>query len=296
MAQRISTFFNDHLIAIVIISTFVILFAVVLIPTIYVFVYSFFEVHISGSMRFVGLRNFAEALSDPGFWRYLGQTLIYTFGSVALSFLIAFSTALALNRIKTGRTVFRSLILLPWLIPPAISGLTWRWMFNDTNGLINDILVNRLGIVSRNILFLGTHFWAKVSIIVTDSWTRIPFMCILLLAALQGIPRDHYDAAEVDGASAFQRLRLVTIPLIRSTIVVTLLIVTMFVLRTYEIIYLLTDGGPGDSTEVLTTHIYKNLVNYWRMGYGSALSVLLLIIVIGVTLYYVRQLSRATER
>jgi len=292
MLQKLSNFINDHLIAIVIIITFVVLLSVVLIPTIYVFFLSFFSVHISGKMTFLGFGNYIRALSDPAFWQFLYQTLIYTFGSLTISFLIGFISALALNKIAVGKGLFRSLTLLPWVIPPAISGLIWRWMLNDSVGLFNDILNNKLHIIRENILFLGTYFWAKFTVILADSWTRIPFITILLLAGLQSISQEYYDAARVDGASAFQQLFRITVPLMRSTILVVLMIITMFVMRTYEIIYILTDGGPGNSTEVLTTYIYKNTVNYWELGYGSALSVVLLFIVIIITLYYTRQLVR----
>ena len=292
MLRKLTDFLNDHLIGIIIIITFIVLLGVVLVPTIYVFTYSFFAVHISGKMKFLGLGNYIRALTDPVFWQYLFQTIIYTIGSVSISFLIAFLSALALNSISVGKGLFRSLILLPWVIPPAISGLIWRWMLNDTNGLLNDILNNKLHIIDNNILFLGTYFWAKFSVIMADSWTRIPFITVLLLAGLQSISREYYDAARVDGANFVQRLFKITIPLMKSTILVALMIVTMFVLRTYEIIYILTDGGPGNSTEVLTTYIYKNIVNYWELGYGSALSVLLLILVVVITLYYTKQLIK----
>lgn len=285
-------FIDDYFIVIVLGLTFLVLFSVVLIPTIYVFVLSFFEVAISGEMRFIGLGNFARALSDSDFWQFTYQTLIYTGGSVTISFAIAFVCALALNKLRHLQGMLRSLILLPWVIPPAIAGLIWRWMLTDTNGIINDLFVNRLGILSKNILFLGITSWARLSVIVADSWTRIPFMAILLLAGLQSISQVYYESAKVDGANWLQQLTKITVPLMRSTMLVTLMIVTMLILRTYSIIFVITDGGPADTTQVLTTYIYNNTVRYWELGYGSALSVILLIIVVLITLYYTRQLVR----
>ena len=292
MLAKVLRFIDDYFIVIVLGLTLLVLFSVVLIPTIYVFLLSLFEVAISGEMRFIGLGNFARALSDPEFWQFTYQTLIYTAGSLSISFLIAFVCALALNRLRYFQGVLRSLILLPWVIPPAIAGLIWRWMLNDTNGIINDLLVNRLGIVGANILFLGQTSWARLSVIVADSWTRIPFMAILLLAGLQSISQVYYESARVDGANWLQQLTKITVPLMRSTILVTLMIVTMLILRTYSIIFVITDGGPADTTQVLTTYIYNNTVRYWELGYGSALSVILLIIVVLITLYYTRQLVR----
>jgi multiple sugar transport system permease protein len=292
MFAKIARFFDDYFIVIVLGATFLVLFSVVLVPTIYVFLLSFFDVAISGEMTFVGFGNFTRALSDPEFWQFTYQTLIYTGGSVAISFFIAFVCALALNRLRHFQGLLRSLILLPWVIPPAIAGLIWRWMLTDTNGIINDLLVNRLGILSKNILFLGITPWARFSVIVADSWTRIPFMSILLLAGLQSISQVYYESAKVDGASWFQQLTKITVPLMRSTMLVTLMIVTMLILRTYSIIFVITDGGPADTTQVLTTYIYNNTVRYWELGYGSALSVILLIIVVLITLYYTRQLVR----
>jgi multiple sugar transport system permease protein len=292
MLSKIARFLDDYFIVIVLGVTFLVLFSVVLIPTIYVFLLSFFEVALSGEMRFIGLGNFSRALSEPEFWQFTYQTLVYAGGSVAISFFIAFVCALALNRIRHLQGVFRSLILLPWVIPPAIAGLIWRWMLTDTNGIINDLLVNRLGILTKNILFLGITPWARFSVIVADSWTRIPFMAILLLAGLQSISQVYYESAKVDGANWFQQLTKITVPLMRSTMLVTLMIVTMLILRTYSIIFVITDGGPADTTQVLTTYIYNNTVRYWELGYGSALSVILLIIVVLITLYYTRQLVR----
>ena len=292
MLGKIARFIDDYFIVIVLGLTFLVLFSVVLIPTIYVFLLSFFEVAISGEMRFIGLGNFARALSDSDFWQFTYQTLIYTGGSVAMSFTIAFVCALALNKLRHLQGMLRSLILLPWVIPPAIAGLIWRWMLTDTNGIINDLFVNRLGILSKNILFLGITPWARLSVIVADSWTRIPFMTILLLAGLQSISQVYYESAKVDGANWLQQLTKITVPLMRSTMLVTLMIVTMLILRTYSIIFVITDGGPADTTQVLTTYIYNNTVRYWELGYGSALSVILLIIVVLITLYYTRQLVR----
>ena len=289
---KILRFIDDYFIVIVLGVTLLVLFSVVLIPTIYVFLLSLFEVAISGEMRFIGLGNFARALSDPEFWQFTYQTLIYAGGSVSISFLIAFICALALNRLRYLQGILRSLILLPWVIPPAIAGLIWRWMLNDTNGIVNDLFVNRRGIVAENILFLGRTSWARLSVVVADSWTRIPFMAILLLAGLQSISQVYYESARVDGANWFQQLTKITVPLMRSTILVTLMIVTMLILRTYSIIFVITDGGPADTTQVLTTYIYNNTVRYWELGYGSALSVILLIIVVLITLYYTRQLVR----
>lgn len=292
MLGKMVRFIDDYFIVIVLGLTLLVLFSVVLIPTIYVFVLSFFEVAISGEMRFIGLGNFARALSDSDFWQFTYQTLIYTGGSVTISFAIAFVCALALNKLRHLQGMLRSLILLPWVIPPAIAGLIWRWMLTDTNGIINDLFVNRLGILSKNILFLGITSWARLSVIVADSWTRIPFMAILLLAGLQSISQVYYESAKVDGANWLQQLTKITVPLMRSTMLVTLMIVTMLILRTYSIIFVITDGGPADTTQVLTTYIYNNTVRYWELGYGSALSVILLIIVVLITLYYTRQLVR----
>ena len=292
MLNRPREFFDDYFVLIVLLVTFIVIFSVVLIPTIYVFTLSLLEVDISGATRFVGLANFFRAFSDRDFWQFTYQSLLYTIGSVVISFLISFLCALALNNIKKLTGLFRSLILLPWVIPPAIAGLIWRWMLNDTNGIINDLLVNRLGLIDQGIVFLGITSWARFAVIVADSWTRIPFMVTLLLAGLQSISQVYYESARVDGANSWQQLFKITIPLMRSSMLVTLLMVTMMVIRTYDIVFVLTDGGPADTTQVLTTYIYNTTVRYWDLGYGSALSVILLIIVVLITLYYTRQLVR----
>jgi multiple sugar transport system permease protein len=280
-----SSFFERHFATIVIGSILLVLLLVVLWPVLYVFYMSLYEVEFTAPSAFVGLRNYSRLIKDAHFWEYLKNTAIYTGGSLSLAFLLSMIIALSLNRIVRFKGAFRAIILLPWAIPVAVTALLWRLLLNDQVGAVNAMLM-RIGLLQRRVLWLGEPSLARLSTVVADAWTRVPFITILLLAGLQGIPQDLYDSAKVDGAGPLVRFRYVTVPLLRSTIIVILIIVGIYIFRTYTLIGVLTSGGPGDATQVFTTYIYQTGVERLDIGYSSALSVVMFSIVILISLLY----------
>jgi len=289
---RGSTFLERNFVRLVISINLVVLLTVVVWPVFYVVNASFHDIQLGLPREFVGLKNYNKILHDHFFWEYLWHSIVYTVGSLSVSFIVSMILGICLNGIDKLKGLWRASILMPWAIPVAVSALIWRLILNDQIGIVNGILL-RLGILQQPQAWLGRPASAMISVILADSWTRIPLITILLLAGLQGIPLELYEAAKIDGAGGISRFRYVTLPLISSTIRVTLIIVGIFIFRTYTLIGVLTTGGPGDSTQVFTTYIYQTGVVYLDIGYSSALSVVMFTIVIFISLSY-RSSSRTS--
>lgn len=283
--KNLTTLKENIFVVAVISSIIVVLLLVVIWPVVQVVGLSFFKLKLGANPKPIGLANYSRIARDPKFWSYLWNSVIYTLGSLSISFLLSMAVALCLNRTEKLKGIYRAMILLPWAIPEAVASLVWRILLNDQIGIVNYLLL-RLGIIHVPILWLGEPEMAMFSVILADSWTRIPLITVLLLAGLQGIQEDQYEAAKIDGANGFDRFRYITIPLLRSTISVTLIIVGIFIFRTYTMIAVLTNGGPGDTTQVFTTYIFQTGFVLLDLGYSSALSVVMFIIVVGISLLY----------
>jgi ABC-type sugar transport system permease subunit len=237
--------------------------------------------------KFVGLGNYIGIFQDAKFYLYLQHSLIYTFGAVLISFSVGLILALSLNSALKYTGFLRTVALWTWAIPPVVASVTWKWIFNDVMGVLNDLLL-RCGLINHPIPWLSDSTTALISLFLTHAWTDIPFVMILLLAGLQSIPNELYEAAGVDGASPWQQFAKVTFPLLKPTMMVALLISTTFAFRTFDIVFTLTRGGPGDATELLVTYLYNNAFQFLRFGYASALSVVMVLFTIGFILIYSR--------
>ena len=245
---------------------------------------------------FVGLGNYLEALRDTRLQQALGHTLFFTATSVALELGVGLGLAVALNRAFRGRGVVRAAILLPWAIPTVVSALVWRFMFDGERGIVNAVLM-RLGILSDAMVWFTDPKWAWVPLILSDVWKTTPFVAILLLAGLQNIDPALYEAARIDGASAWRQFRHVTLPLLRPALLVALIFRTLDAFRVFDLVYVMTGGGPGTSTEPIALYTFEALLQDLRFGYGSALSVIVFTLTFGVALSYIRLLgSELTER
>lgn len=240
--------------------------------------------------RFIGLDNYAFLLSDARFWAALGNTAYFTLVAVAVELLLAVPLALLLNRAFPGRGVLRASALIPWAIPTVVSAKLWAWMFNPDYGLINRLLPG------ADINWLGAPGYALHAAIVVDVWKTTPFVALLVLAGLQGIPEDLYKAARVDGASPWRTFRSITLPLLKPAILLALLFRTLDAFRVFDAIYVLTEGGPANTTETLSIYAYKTLMRSGDFGYGSTLSVATFLCVVGLSLVYLRLLGREDRR
>ena len=215
---------------------------------------SFTNRRIGMPTRFIGLGNYVSWLKDPSFYKILGNTLIYTISTIVLKFLIGLGAALLLHRRFWGRSFFRVFFLIPWILPSLVTCFTWRWLLDDLVGIIN-YLLTVIGL--QGTAWLARPATALGSVIAVNIWRGFPFFGILLLSALQSIPQELYDAAWVDGASRWGCFRHVTLPGIRKIAMIAVLLSTIWTFNDFEIVFLLTRGGPGYSSMILVPFVYE---------------------------------------
>jgi ABC-type sugar transport system permease subunit len=239
---------------------------------------------------FVGFRNYIDALEDPRFRGALMHTLFFAVTSVTLELVIGLWLALALNRAFRGRGLVRAAVLVPWAIPTVVSALLWRFMFEGQTGIVNAVLSN-IGLVKEPIVWFIQPESAWVPVILADVWKTTPFVALLLLAGLQNIDTSLYEAARIDGASAWRQFRYVTLPLLRPAILVALIFRTLDAFRVFDLVYALTGGGPGTSTEPIALYTFNALLQNLQFGYGSALSVIVFLVTFGLAVIYIRFLG-----
>jgi multiple sugar transport system permease protein len=239
-----------------------------------------------GERRFTGLDNYAFLLSDARFWSALGNTAYFTLVAVTVELLLAVPLALLLNRAFPGRGLLRASVLVPWAIPTVVSARLWAWMFNPEYGLINRMLPG------SDINWLGAPGYALHAAILVDVWKTTPFVALLVLAGLQGIGEDLYKAARVDGASNWRMFRSITLPLLKPALLLALLFRSLDAFRVFDAIYVLTEGGPANTTETLSIYAYKTLMRSGDFGYGSALSVATFLCVVVLAAVWLRLLGR----
>lgn len=272
-----------------------VIFGVTVYPIVYAIWISFFSVNpILPVQPFVGLRNYVTMAGDPEFWRAMGRTSYFVVISLALETVVGLAVALVLNEDFVGRRWVRALVLLPWAIPTIVNGAMWGWIYNPNYGALNGLL-KQLGLIQEHVNWLGTPWLALNMVILADAWRMTPFYVILFLAALQVIPEELYEAARVDGAQAGQRFLRVTLPLLQPTLLLILILRTIETFRVFGIIYVLTRGGPANGTMVVGYLAYQQTFIFLNFGYGSALSVVITLSIIALTVVYSRALARQVE-
>ena len=234
---------------------------------------------------FIGLDNYIEALGDERFREALVHTLAFTVASVTLELTLGCVLALAMNRAFRGRGLVRAAILVPWAIPTVVAALIWRFMFDGDSGIVNAALA-WLG-VDPPVWFVD-RLAAWVPVVLGDVWKETPFVALLLLAGLQGIDASLYEAARIDGASAWRQFRHITLPLLKPALLVALIFRTRDAFRVFDLVYVMTGGGPGTATEPIALYTFTSLLQNLRFGYGSALSVLVFLVAFLLALGYIR--------
>lgn len=238
--------------------------------------YSFMDWNGMGAMKFIGLGNYQEILHDPIFWRSVKNNLLVVVASVFGQVPIALFIALLLNRKLKGAKIFRTIGFMPVVISTVIISLTWDMVYNTENGMLNSILKSvGLGSLAQN--WLGDPKVAMLSVCITTIWQFIGLYLIIFLAALQNVPTEIYEAAEMDGASGWYKTWTITIPMIKDSILVSIILCISGSLRTFDLIYVMTNGGPAHSTEVMAIYMFNQTFSSMRYGYGSAVSLLILI-------------------
>jgi len=234
---------------------------------------------------FAGLSNYADWLSNPELWRSLWITLVYTFGVTVGSYSIGLVTALLLNLEFPGRAILRGLVLLPWAIPEVAAVMTWNWMLDYQFGVVNSLLGSQIGWVTDSAM-------APWTVTMVTIWKQFPLATVVLLAGLQAIPRELYEAANVDGASKLQQFMYVTLPGLRPVNSVLVMMLILYTFKRISIIYLLTGGGPARATEILPVTTYLEAFKYFRLGSASAVGILALLFTLAITLVYSRLFMR----
>jgi multiple sugar transport system permease protein len=248
-----------------------------------------------GSAKFVGLENYLWLLRDDAFWISVGVTLTFAAAVVTLEVVLGVALALALDREMRGMSAFRTIFILPMMVAPIVVGLVWRFMYNEQFGTFTSLL-KTLGLPT--VPWLSSPDMALISVIIADIWQWTPFIFILSLAALQSLPASAIEAARIDGATAWQSVLHIKLPLMLPVIVIAALLRLIDAFKVLEVIYILTEGGPGLSTEILSLHIYKTAFVSQQLGRASALSNLLLLLVLGLTvlLFVLGKLREAAAR
>jgi multiple sugar transport system permease protein len=229
---------------------------------------------------FVGLANYLHALADPLFWHSLFNSFVWVFGSVSMQFLLGLGAALLLNRSFAWRGVARALVVVPWALPSVIIGLLWTWMLDFNLGIVNELSI-RLGLITQPIAWLSRPDTAMVAVMLAVIWQGFPFFAVTLLAGLQGIPAELYEAAALDGAGAVGKFWHVTLPGLASVILTALLLRTIWVANSLDLILVMTGGGPGTATQTLPLHAMLTAWSGGDYGKGSALAVILTLILLG---------------
>jgi len=257
---------------------------------------SFFDIHLAEPWKgepFAGFDNYRRAFDDDRFWSSLAHTVIYVVVTVPGALVVGLGLALLANMPFRRKWPVRLGLLLPWALPLVFSGLIFRWFFEYKQGIVNDLLT-RIGV--EPLAWLTDPHLALASICIAITWKSSSFMGLMLLAGLQTIPRELYEAAEVDGASRWQKFVSITLPMLRPAIFVALIFRTITAIQTFDIPYAMTGGGPGDSTETLAMYIQKTTLDFLDFGYGSALAVLMFVLSMTVTSGYLRYTHRSARR
>ncbi len=284
---------EEHYALKLITPSMIVVFGVIIVPIITTFIYSLVNIDPLSSHKgeFAGLSFYMKALSSTEFWQDLYRTLYFTVASTAIETVFGLLIALLLNQRFPGVSFLRSIIIIPWAIPTVVNGSLWKLMLNGEYGVINAVL-SKLHIISSYQSWLGNPKTAMLCIVIADAWKMTPLAVIFFLAALQGIDHTVYEAARVDGAGAFKSFRAITLPALRPTIMVIIVMRTVEKFKAFDIFYLMTRGGPANSTKTLMYDTYLQAFNNLNYSEAATLAYLIAIIVALMTLLYIRLMKR----
>lgn len=271
----------------------IVLLAVLAYPIIASWVLSFLRVRFVGqglSFQFYGFKNYTDMLSNQLFRDSLARSVYFTFVEVAAVVFLALIVALMLNHPLGRHAFFRVVLLVPWALAPVANAVLWKWIYNANYGILNQILV-RFGLIEKNIVWLGSPLLALNMILLADIWKAVPFIALLLLAGLQNIPSYLYKAARLDGANTWQQFRHVTLPGLKTTLVISIVLQSIWALKVFDLIYVLTKGSPADSTVLLNYLSWRETFSNLDVGYGAAIANVLFVMMFLLALVYIRALA-----
>ena len=248
---------------------------------------SFLDVGVIGTGgEFVGFENYQRVLNSRTFWPSMGRSVVWVLGNGLLQTVLAFIAALVLNMPFQGRALARTWVILPWIVPTVVAIIVWKWMLGTSGGIVNTILL-RLGLIQEQVGFFSTANTAMASLVGINSWRFFPLLTIIILAGMQGISKDLYDAAGVDGASAWQRFVNITIPGLKPVLFVMGLVGTLWSVNIFDVIYLITGGGPSRGTLTMPVLIYDMAFLQYRLGRAAAAAVLMAVAVTIFTIAFI---------
>lgn len=249
---------------------------------------SLYRMEYTKFIEYVGLKNFFIFLTNPYTWRSIKVSFVYVLGSVVISLPLGIALAVILNQEIRFKALFRSIIIIPWVLAQLVAALLWKWLLDPVYGPIN-YLFSQAGF---NKISLGDQKWTMLILIFVNVWRSYPFVMVLILAALQTVPKEFYEAAKIDGASKTQSFSRITIPLIMPTLIITLIQITLHSFNMVTLIFLLTGGGPLELTTTLSLKVYMDAFQYWKLPFSAIGGIVVLLFNIIFSLIYIRLLRR----
>lgn len=280
-----------------IMPTMILLIVMNIFPLLWSLILSFSKYSAIGSEAadFIGIKNYTRIFSNPNIWQYFVTTAFFVVLAVAAQFIIGFGLALLLNREFKFKGTVTTLMLIPMMLSPVVVGLFWRFILDSSWGLMNYLLSLVPGVAdgARNTIWLTRPRMALISLVIIDTWMWSPFMMLLSLAGLSAIPKYLYEAAEIDRASAWFKFRHITFPLVAPLLLIALLFRTMDAFKLFDLVYIVTEGGPGTATETVSMNLYRQAFRNWNTGQSCALAYILLIIIIALSSIYIKYLNKA---
>lgn len=285
-----------HVAYLLILPSAAVIAGIVLYPILHTFYLSFHKMYLTqpGQLPYIGLKNYIYFLNTSFFWNSITRTFYFTIVSVGSELLIGLGIALLMKEKLTGVRFLKVVIIIPWAVPTVVNGIMWKWIYNANYGALNGFL-KTIGVITSYQPWLASPFRAMNFIIIADAWHCIPFVVLIVFAALSAIPKSIYDSAKVDGASAWQCFIKITLPLLTPAILIVLIIRTMEAFRVFDIIYVMTGGGPANSTQVIAYYTYLETFSYLHFGRGAALSFLVSGFILIMALIYIKLLYREIE-
>jgi multiple sugar transport system permease protein len=280
-----------------ILPAMVVVFALILAPILRAFWMSLHLVDLKRpalGQPFVGLGNYIDVLNDVYFWKSIVRTFYFMIASIAIEMVAGVAVAMLLNTEFKGRAILRTLILVPWALPVTIDAIMWKWIFNPTYGALNSLLT-QLHIIDNYRTWLSTPMSALNVVMIADVWKVTPLVILFSLAALQTIPNVLYEAAVIDGANRWRAFWNVTVPLLMPTLVIVLVLRTMDAFKVFDLIYIMTSGGPSDGTKLIAYYTYIEAFSYLRLGRGAALAYLMTFFIGLMAFVYIKLLNREVE-
>ncbi|MGE5591223.1 MAG: carbohydrate ABC transporter permease [Bacillota bacterium] len=279
-----------------IIPSLILLCGIILYPILDNFVISLYKYDLTKPWfrPFLGLGNYWELFHDHEFWASVGRAAYFTVVSVSLEVVLGLAIALFLNLQFPGRGLLKTLIILPWAVPTVVSAIMWKWIFDANYGALNGLLL-QLGLIDQYQAWLTRPLTAMNLIVAADVWHQTPFVVFIFLAALTTIPDSLYEAARVDGAGPLHAFRSITLPLLKPAFLIVLVVRTMEAFRVFDLIYVMTGGGPANATQVVTYYTYVNTFSYLHLSDGAAQSFLVSVFILALSVIYVKLLGSQTE-